>query len=299
MIRNLWQSGVGAIRRAGGRRVFGIGAVLLLGLFFAVRPGNAESSHLLDSEVQRLFEQGNKFFREANEKAASDPDQAKELYQKAVLRFERMVSVGGIQNGFLFYNIGNAYFRMKDIGRAILNYRRAEQYLPHDINLKQNLAYARARRQDRVEEQQRTQVLKTLFFWHYDLSRRARWTVFLVLFNLSWLVAGLLLYVKRNPLRWGLLTSGVLALLFLVSVVFETVHRERERLGVVLTKEVKARKGDSVSYERSFENPLHAGTEFRLIEDRGEWYHVELMDGRRCWLPSREVGLVERRDDAG
>ena len=77
---------------------------------------------------------------------------------------------GGIENGKLYYNLGNVYFRMNDIGRAILNYRRAESYIPNDPNLHQNLSYARSRRLDEIEERQKTKVLRTLFFWHYDLS---------------------------------------------------------------------------------------------------------------------------------
>ena len=61
---------------------------------------------------------------------------------------------------------------------------------------------------------------------------------------------------------------------------------------MVLAEEVIARKGDSDTYEASFQDPLHAGTEFVLVEERGHWIHVELPDGRRCWLPSRDVGLV-------
>ena len=47
-----------------------------------------------------------------------------------------------------------------------------------------------------------------------------------------------------------------------------------------------ARKGDGDTYEPSFKEPLHAGAEFKLMENRGEWYQVELADGQRCWIPS-------------
>ena len=55
---------------------------------------------------------------------------------------------------------------------------------------------------------------------------------------------------------------------------------------------VVARKGDGEGYQPSFTGPLHAGTEFALIEERGEWRHVELHDGRRCWLPEKSSELV-------
>jgi hypothetical protein len=61
---------------------------------------------------------------------------------------------------------------------------------------------------------------------------------------------------------------------------------------VVVQGEVVARKGDSDAYEPSFREPLHAGTEFALLERRQDWHHVQLADGRRCWIPSASAELV-------
>lgn len=49
---------------------------------------------------------------------------------------------------------------------------------------------------------------------------------------------------------------------------------------------------DGQSYEPSFKDPLHAGTEFVLLEVRNEWSHIELPDGRQCWIPTDSASLV-------
>ena len=72
----------------------------------------------------------------------------------------------------------------------------------------------------------------------------------------------------------------------------ETVSIRNNRPGVVIVEEVTARKGDSESYEASFQEPLHSGAEFVLVEERNSWTHVELPDGRRCWLPADAVAMV-------
>jgi hypothetical protein len=247
---------------------------------------------LEQSEIASLLNEGNELFRQANQKAAVEPQQAIESYGKAVLRFERIVNEGGIENGGLYYNIGNAYFRMKDIGRAILNYRRAQRYIPNDPNLRQNLAYARARRSDSIEERQQMRVLKTLFFWHYDLSTRTRARLFMIAFGLLWGCALARLFVRRPTLS-RLIWLFFLAAGFMAgSLTTELVHDRKVRPGVIVAGEVVARKGDSETYEPSFKDPLHAGTEFVLVEDRKDWYQVDLMDGRKCWVPAVSVGMV-------
>jgi len=62
--------------------------------------------------------------------------------------------------------------------------------------------------------------------------------------------------------------------------------------GGVVTAEVVARQGDGRNYQPSFTAPLHAGTEFRLLEKRTSWLRVELNDGRQCWLPAQSCELV-------
>ena len=261
--------------------------LLFLG-FFPV----AAATSITEEEKQDLFSQAKQHFREANAAARSNPQKARELYQKAILRFERIVQDGGIQSGKLYYDIGNTYFRMGDLGRAILNYRRAQRYLPNDPNLAQNLQYARKRRTDQIEEKQQTKVLKTLLFWHYDLSSQARSVVFAVGFVAFWLGASVRLFARRLPPRWVLVCLGVVAVLFLGSLVFENLAERHGKAGVVLAEEVIGRKGDGESYQPAFEEPLHTGTEFRLKEDRNDWYQIELPDGRDCWLPHAAAELI-------
>jgi hypothetical protein len=252
----------------------------------------AAGAGLPAAEMGALLEEANTYFRQANEVAGTDPAGASNLYRKAVMRYERIARDGPVENGKLYYNIGNAYFRMKDLGRAVLNYRRAERYIPNDPNLQQNLAYARTRRLDRIEEPQRSRILRTLFFWHYDLSTGVRSWAFTVFYLLLWCAATVRLWVRRAGPSWVAALAGLLATVCLVSLVAETVQRRTAEPGVILAEQVVARKGNSTTYEPSFREPLHAGTEFERLEDRGAWYHVALADGRRCWLPATSVGMV-------
>ena len=249
---------------------------------------------LSPAELSSLLGEANTLFRQANEASLRDPEAAHELYRRAALRYERIVHEGGIRNGKLFSNIGNAYFRTDDIGRAILNYRRAERSMPDDANIAQNLSYARSKRADSFQEKQETQVLKTLLFWHYDLSPGIR-LVLLAIFSCTFWIAGAIRLVRRAwAPRTVLVVTGAIAVLFLGSLLTDTIMATRQAPGVILAQQVIARKGDGLSYEPSFKDPLHAGAEFLLAEARDNWYYLELPDGRRCWIPANSAGLVNQ-----
>lgn len=243
-------------------------------------------------ETSGLFKEGSDLFKEANEAYAADPSKAEELYEKAALRFERVATEGGIENGKLYYNIGNAYFRAGDLGRSILNYRKAEQFNPNDSNVQQNLVYARSQRKDELAEKGKTKVMRTLMFWHYDFSFGQRFALFAVCFVLLWSAAGVRLFAPRQFLKWIIGLAGLASVVLGVSLLVESLAIKNERPGVVLAEAITARKGDSESYEASFQEPLHAGAEFVLVEERKNWVQVELPDGRTCWLPSSAVALV-------
>ena len=245
-----------------------------------------------EGEKKELYNQGQQFFQQATELSVSNPGATKDLYAKALLRFNRLVEEGGIQNGKLFYNIGNINFLLQDIGRAILNYRRAEQFIPNDPNLVKNLAYARNMRQDKLEIKDQRKIQQTLLFFHYDFGTRTRLVFFGISYVLFWIFAGLKIFSRRPYTSWVLSISLCFTLLFGASLYIERLQSTRSLEGVILDAEVIARQGDADSYQPSFEDPLHGGTEFMLLEDRGAWWQIELSDGRSCWIPEKSGELV-------
>ena len=268
--------------------------VLLLFVSFTLSWSDGLSpTSLSPAEVSDLFSQAKRYFDEANEIRAANPGRAAELYRRSALYFERIAKEGGIRNGKLFYNIGNVYFRLGDIGRAILNYRRAEKLIPNDPNLVQNLDFARSRRIDQIEIEEAAAIARILFFWHFDLPSRSRAIIFSICFVLIWVFAALRLLIRRSGFSWTALGFAAAAALFLGSLVWESVDGRRNLAGVIVAEESIGRKGNSETYQPSFREPLHAGAEFVVREDRGEWLLVRLPDGRETWLLRKTVGLVE------
>ena len=73
------------------------------------------------------------------------------MYAEAAQQYEYLVKEEGIRNGHLFYTQGNAWFMADDLGRAILNYRRAGHYLPNTDDVQHNLNTALEQRTEARE----------------------------------------------------------------------------------------------------------------------------------------------------
>jgi tetratricopeptide (TPR) repeat protein len=269
--------------------VFVAGAVLAAALLLSASPASAR---LAGSEVRDNLAAAEQAFHRAMDLDRTDPEAARAYYQDAILNFERIVNEGGVRNGSLYYDIGNAYFRLGDLGRAILNYRRSGLYMPNDPNLKQNLEYARNRRADRIERTEQENVYRTLFFVHYDVPSRAKLIIFAACFAAVWVSAGLRLFVRAGSLKAVLVIAAVASGIFLASLAVDAVSFESRPPGVITASEVTGRMGDADSYQPSFKEPLHAGTEFKLLEKRADWWRIELDSGETTWIPTGSADLV-------
>lgn len=265
--------------------------VALIGVLASVLAAPAQAQ-VPREQLYSLLDNANNAFRQANA-ATDDPARAEQLYDQAILLYEKIVDQGDIHNAKLYYNLANAYFLTGDLGHAILNYRRAEQLDRSDVNIRNNLAFARSQRLDRVGVKAEKRVLDTLFFWHYDFSIRTRFFLACLFFGIACLAVTAMLWLGRGPATTAVaVVSLILLVCLLTSVTVESIQRRHTLSGVVTASEVVARQGDGPNYPPSFEDSLHAGTEFEVIEQRPGWFHIELSDGSDGWIPDDTAGLV-------
>jgi hypothetical protein len=265
--------------------------LVLIGLFTFCLAAPCRSA-IPKEQVYSLFTQANQFFREANT-TTNDPDKAQKLYEKAILNYEKIISDAGIKNPKLYYNLANAYFLKEDIGRAILNYRRAENLDKADTNIQKNLAFARSRRIDKVPVKPEKRIIETLFFWHYDFSIRTKFLITCLCFAIVCISGIVMLWRGKSAGAVAItVVFGLLMVCFLTSVVVEARSRANTIFGVITADQVVARQGDGPNYPASFKDPLHAGTEFDLLEQRPGWFHVMLSDDSDGWIPDNTAEII-------
>ena len=59
-----------------------------------------------------------------------------------------------------------------------------------------------------------------------------------------------------------------------------------------MAEEVIVRKGNGESYAPQFPQPLHAGTEFEVLEERGPWLAIQLDNGTSGWIRRESASLL-------
>jgi len=192
--------------------------------------------------------------------------------------------------GDVYYNLGNAWYRDGDLGRAVLSWRRAHTLLPRDGDVEANLERARRETIDRMDAPSRV----TPFFWTEMLSlseqgHAAAWLIGLLL------SLGVAQRVRPNlPLGIPGVMVGAPAVLLAVGTWAGVRELNRTPAGVVLAEavEVRSAAGD-VAGVVVFE--LHAGAEVQIRERFGDYAQISLPDDRRGWIAEVELGIVDPR----
>ncbi len=262
-----------------------IGSLLLILCFFT---GVA----FAEDPNQALFDKVNEAINEAAAAGESHPKVQKEAYAKAAALYTQIID-NGVNNNKIYYNLGNCYFQMGEYPKAILNYRRALIYMPADKECESNIAKAKRILRDEEPEKPNSGFIDKIVSFNTKIPLYAKEYFADISWVLFW--GGLVgfFYLRKKASKKNFILIAVVWWLCLVSVSLLSYLASSNSDGIILTNEAIARKGDGESYEKAFLKPLKAGTEFTLLEERGDWVKVELTAGNKCWLKAADVGLVK------
>ncbi|HEY85143.1 MAG TPA: tetratricopeptide repeat protein [Chloroflexi bacterium] len=200
----------------------------------------------------------------------------------------------GYTDSSLYYNLGNAHFKQGDIGRAILNYRRAEKLGPRDSDIQANLQLARAETLDRLEDTAETEG----FFHHIARFTRKFTLNELAIFALTaWFALALLIIVLinsrisgawRETLQYAIALMTMITLLGVAGLGSRMYAEKTRPEGVIVAPEVSVTSGPGNQYVTEF--TLHSGTEVGIADKRGNWVLLTLPGGEvEGWVPAEAI----------
>jgi tetratricopeptide (TPR) repeat protein len=237
---------------------------------------------LAAAEPEKLWQAANTQFQNAK---------TSEEYNLAAASFETLVKLG-VRNGYLFYNLGNAYLKANRLGEAIANYRRATLYIPDYSDLEENLRYARSLRQATFAVSESSQTMRYILFWHF-WSWRIRFYLFLFCYSSLWLILLLRLRYTTFPF-WPLFLMVILPVLACgISLIYESRLSATRLEAVLVGGDTQVRKGNGDNYETLYaENKAMAGVEVQLLETQGQWCKVELPDRLCGWVKQDKVVAI-------
>jgi tetratricopeptide (TPR) repeat protein len=217
--------------------------------------------------------------------AKANTDYAAGHFPDAIAGYESLVK-DRQWNRSLFYDLGNAYFRTGDPGRAILNYERALALDPAQPEARANLQLVRD--QARALELAGGWAEPYLAYFTRDqyawLAAAAFWGAVVILCGLY--------FSGRRPVVWifALLLLGTISAGAALAVYeLETGSAGRD-LAIVTGRNIQARLATAESAGTVLLLP--PGSEIQILSTRGNWLYAALPNELRGWIPAQSAERV-------
>lgn len=229
----------------------------------------------------------------AQTKDLADKDYREGNYKEAVSKYEQLLQKG---NSFeIYYNLGNAYYRLDSLGKSILNYERALLLNPSDQDVISNLEFVRAKTTDRIVPKSR------MFFvtWFEQLISSFSadgWSYVTIVFLLiSLMFLGVYLFSRVYNKRKLCFSASLLFFIFmLTSLYFASLQYKKlvnSDAAIVMKNNTAVKKRPSLDSESNI--VLHEGTKVKLKDTNIDgWAEIEMADGRKGWLRETNIEVI-------
>jgi len=230
------------------------------------------------------FAQNEALFEQGKEKYAA------QQYQQAIDAWSQILQ-NGKHDATLYFNLGNAHYKMNNIGPSVYYYEKALQLDPTDRDIKNNLVFAQNARVDAIEP-----LPKTIFSkWYHSVANILTfdgwaWTVVVC----SFLFVGLfLLYyfsISEGKKRLFFVGSIVTLLVFIGTMffAFRTYSDiQKDRPAIIFAESTEVRSAPNMGGEKAF--VLHEGTKVQITAEENKWVRILLADGKDGWMPKSEL----------
>lgn len=227
--------------------------------------------------AQNGFDNANELYRKGDFKAAA------EAYE-GILKTKK-------ESAELYFNLGNAYYKLNQVAPAIYNYEKALLLDPNDKEISNNLKFAQKMQIDDIREVPKVGFGKMIndftSAYRYDTwawIAVASAFVFFMLFLGYYFTA---IAVYKRIYFGGLFLVLLVIVLSVSAAIWERNSYRNERPAIVFTSVTGVKSEPSVDAADAF--VLHEGTKVSVLESLDKWKKIAIPDGNQGWISADAI----------
>ncbi len=206
-------------------------------------------------------------------------------YAGAAGLYEQVIAAG-YESSELYFNLGNAYFKLNQIPSALLYYEKAALLDPRDENIRYNLELANSRIIDKIEPLPEL-FLRTWYRSARHLLSSDGWARLTILSFILFLAAAFLFLVSGSARirRWAFWPGVGLLFIVFISLIFSIQNYRdyaRSDTAIIFTPTVTVKSSPNDNSVDLF--VVHEGTKVTITDRIDHWSEIRLANGNVGWL---------------
>ncbi|WP_062057301.1 tetratricopeptide repeat protein [Aquimarina longa] len=229
------------------------------------------------SQNEESFQRGNSLYNQ-------------EKYQEAIDAYTSILD-SGKESASLYYNLGNAHYKLSNVGPSIFYFEKALALAPSDEDIKNNLAFAQKATIDAIDIIPEGFVSRTVKkitnTFNFD-----GWAWLSVGCVILFVILFIVYYTTQETSKkrmffvssWLLLIGGLFAIFFAFS---QYNYIKNNQFAIIFAQETTIKSEPNLRSEEVF--TLHEGTKVRITEEVNDWKKIKLADGKIGWIPTTDL----------
>ena len=238
--------------------------------------------------VNLSFSQQNDIFVVANEKYNSLD------FVGAIEKYNELLK-GGFHSSELYFNLGNAYYKLDSLAQSIYYYEKGLKYFPNDSSLTQNLEYLNNLTIDDIESLPED-IVSMQFNYLLNYFSFNTWSIITIITAILSCFIFLLYFLSKSSkykrtyftifILSFMLTSSLLFVNFKIYNVQTTIE-----FGIVYNDVIEVNFEPNEKSEVLFE--IHEGTKVEVIENFDtDWLKIKLSNGQTGWVIKNQIKII-------
>ena len=229
------------------------------------------------SQNQSVFEKANALYNEGK-------------YTEAIDNYTAILNTGN-HSSDLYFNLANAHYKLNNIAPSIYYYEKALQLAPQDIDIKNNIAFARNMTIDAIDVIPDVGFSKLINNQTNIMSFDA-WAKTSIGLVFCFVVLFLMYYFSYSTIKKRLAFIGSLIALSLMFITLAfAFHKynldKNNNPAIIFTAESKVKSDPNNRSEELFR--LHEGTKVQVLQTYNSWKEIRLSDGKTGWIASKDI----------
>ncbi|MBU2940973.1 tetratricopeptide repeat protein [Lacinutrix sp. C3R15] len=219
-----------------------------------------------------LFEEGNALYNEGK-------------FTEAIAKYEAVLNANK-HSASLYYNLGNAHYKLNNIAPSIYYFEKALMLSPNDKEIQNNIAFARNMTVDAIDVVPEVGISK-LFKNLTNTFSFNGWAYASVFAMVLFVLLSLWYYFSysSNRKRFAFVGSSAFLFLAIITLFFAFKKYDIDKKynpAIVFSQEAIVKSEPNLRSQESFR--LHEGTKVLILDTVNNWKKIKLTDGKEGWI---------------
>ena len=215
-------------------------------------------------------------------------------FASAVYLYENILANQG-ESADIYYNLGNSYYKMDNIAKAIVNYEKALVLNPADGDIRFNLELAQSKTIDKVTPMSEVFLVTWMKNLTNFMSEKGWAKMSIGIFILMLLMFALYFFSKKITLKKvGFISAVCFLLICVIANIFASSQKNKAEShgeAIIMAPSITVKSTPNDGGTDLF--ILHEGHKVTIKDNTmREWKEIQLEDGNVGWVPTSVIEII-------